>query len=414
MVNDSESRILEIIDGYDKDIVSLMQKLVQIPSITGDEAEIGEFVFGEVKKLGLDDVEIVEGMTGRPNVVARYKGSVGSPSISVYAHYDTVPPGSLANWDHGPFSGCIVNGKIYGRAVNDHKFPIPPLLYAVKAITEAGVRLKGDIVFAFVCDEERGGHLGTKLLVDRGFLDTDMMLYSVGGGDGKKIGIAANGRQYYRITVRGKTAHTGNNDLAVNAITKAAKLILRLERLREDVNERRDKFMAGGMEIKGKGRFSINYVHAFVTGNNVPDICIVQVDRRLIPQVETPESCKEEIQKVIDELSTEDPEFDAVMSVVPDRWMESTWSFPDSGLVKSIQKSVDKVLGFKPEVSDTVGGGSSDWGWYRWKYPERPVASYGCSRGSLAHGYNEYATVDGLLDTTKIYALLLMELLGTV
>ncbi len=93
--------------------------------------------------------------------------------------------------------------------------------------------------------------------------------------------------------------------------------------------------------------------------------------------------------------------------------MQSAWSFPDSNLVKSIQNSAEKVLGFKPEVSDSVGGGSSDWGWYSHEYPDRPVASYGCSRGSLAHGYNEYATIDGLMDTTKIYALLLMELLGS-
>jgi acetylornithine deacetylase/succinyl-diaminopimelate desuccinylase family protein len=404
-------RVLEIIDENRDDIVSLMQKLVQIPSITGEEQKIGRFVYDEVQRTGLEDVKIVQDTADRPNVIARYRGTKGKPSLTVYAHYDTVPPGDISKWDYGPYSGEIVGDRIYGRGSKDHKFPIPPLLYAIKAINEAGLQLEGDIIFAFVCDEERGGHHGTKLLVDRGLLDTDMMLYSGGGGDGKSIGVASNGRQYYRIKVKGETAHTGNNDQGINAVNKAAKLINRLEELENNVNERRDEFNSHGIMIKGKARFSINYVHAFVTGNNVPDECIVQIDRRFIPQIETPESCEGEIQELIDKVRVEDPEFRAEMTSIPDRSMEPAWSFPDSELVKSLQRSTEHIIGTVPKIADTVGGGSSDWGWYMWKYPERPVVSYGCSRGGPSHGYNEYSTISGLIDNTKIYALLFMDLL---
>jgi acetylornithine deacetylase/succinyl-diaminopimelate desuccinylase family protein len=405
-------KVLDNIDKSRDEIIELMQRLVQIPSPTGDEGEIGEFVLSEVKKHNLGDARIVQRMEGRPNVVARYKGTRGDLSLAVYAHYDTVPPGDLSNWMYGPYSGEIVDGKMYGRGVSDHKFPISPLLFATKAIRDAGIELKGDIVYAFVCDEEFGGHHGTKYLVDEGYLDTDMMLYSGGGGDGTRIGIASNGRQYFRITVKGRTAHTGRNDQGVNAATKAAKLILRLEELREEVNGRRDKFKAGDMEIAGKARLSINYVNAFVTGNNVPDRCIVQIDRRFIPQVETIEGCEAEIQEVIDELGKKDPNFKADMHRVPDKWMEPAWSYPDSPLIQSLQASAEKILGVKPSIADEVGGGSSDWGWYSWRYPERPVASYGCANGSYAHGYNEYITIDGLINNTKIYALLFTDLLG--
>jgi acetylornithine deacetylase/succinyl-diaminopimelate desuccinylase family protein len=404
--------VLEFIEGEKDNIVSLMQKLVQIPSISGEEEEVGQLVCKMVKSFGLEEAEIVQDMANRPNVIARYRGTKGTPTLTVYAHYDTVPPGDISQWDYGPYSGEIEGDRIYGRGVKDHKFPIPPLLYALKAIKDAGLKLEGDIVFAFVCDEERGGHHGTKLLVDRGLLDTDMMLYSGGGGNGESIGIASNGREYYRIKVKGVTAHTGNNDQGVNAINKAAKLITRLEALEKDVNERRDEFDSNGLKIKGKARFSINYVHAFVTGNNVPDECIVQIDRRFIPKVETPESCRQEIQSILDKLAEEDPDFNAEMITVPDRSMEPAWSFPDSTLVDSLSNSVEKILGTRPIVSDMVGGGSSDWGWYMKKYPNRPVVSYGCSRGGPSHGYNEYATISGLLDNTKIYALLFMELLS--
>jgi acetylornithine deacetylase/succinyl-diaminopimelate desuccinylase-like protein len=61
----------------------------------------------------------------------------------------------------------------------------------------------------------------------------------------------------------------------------------------------------------------------------------------------------------------------------------------------------------------TLSGGSSDHAWYNMKYPNRPFVSYGYSRGGNGHSYDEYVTIDGLIDNTKIYALFLMKLLGT-
>jgi succinyl-diaminopimelate desuccinylase len=407
-----EKKVLSLIDDYKEDIVSLMQKIVQIPSVTGEEAEIGKFLLSELQKFELDDIRIEQREIDRPNVMARYKGVVGKPSVTVYAHYDTIPVGDITKWVYGPYSGEIEDGKIYGRGVSDHKFPIPPLLFAVKAIKKAGVSLNGDIVFAFVCDEERGGHYGMKYVVDEGLCDTDYLLYSGGGGNGRSIGIAANGRAYYRITVKGHTQHTGRNDQGVNAAVKAMKLIAKLQELREDVNTRRDKFKSGDFEIEGKGRLSINLVYAFITGNNVPDSCIVQVDRRFIPQVETFESTESEIQAIVDNLNKVDPEFDATVEFVPERWFNPSVSKIDPVLVGALQRSVSKVLGFTPEIGKAVGGGSSDNAWYNLRYPDRSFVSYGCSRGGNSHSYDEYVTIDGLIDNTKIYALFLMELLG--
>jgi acetylornithine deacetylase/succinyl-diaminopimelate desuccinylase-like protein len=138
MVNQDEKKVLELVEHSKNDIVALMQKLVQIPSISGEEAEMGEFLVQEIGKFGLADNKIVETIEGRPNVIAKYKGVTGKPSLTVYAHYDTVPPYDMSQWSYGPYSGSIVDNRIYGRGVNDHKFPIPPLLFAIKAVAEAG------------------------------------------------------------------------------------------------------------------------------------------------------------------------------------------------------------------------------------------------------------------------------------
>lgn len=407
-----EKKVIALIDRSKSDSLALLQRLVQIPSCSGEEAEIGRFLAREMTGFGLEDVRIVEQVVDRPNIVARYRGKTGKPSVTVYAHYDTVPSGDITQWHYGPLSGEVIGNRIYGRGANDHKFPIPPLLLAVKAIKDSGLSLNGDIVFTFVGDEEFGGHRGMRYLVDEGLCDTDYLLYAVGGTDGKTIGIAANGRGYYRITVRGRTMHTGYNDRGLNAATKAAKLILRLEELRKEVNNRRLKFKTGDVEIEGKGRFSINLVHAFTTGNNVPDCCVVQIDRRLVPRCETFEGAQAEIQAVIDEMKREDPEFEAELTWNPERWMNFAVSLPDTTIIGALQRSAEKVLGFVPTIAKEGASGSSDHGWFNLKYPDRPFVSYGISRGGNVHSYDEYATVDGLLDTTRVYALFLMDLLG--
>jgi acetylornithine deacetylase/succinyl-diaminopimelate desuccinylase-like protein len=137
------------------------------------------------------------------------------------------------------------------------------------------------------------------------------------------------------------------------------------------------------------------------------------VDRRFIPQVESFESVQSEINEIVESLKSEDSEFDADVEFVPERWFNPSVSKIDPVLVEALQSSVSKVLNFTPEIRKTVGGGSSDNAWFNMKYPDRPFVSYGCARGGNSHTYDEYVTIDGLIDNTKIYALFLMELLGT-
>ena len=411
-LSNAEQKVLDLIDQSKNENIALLQRIVQIPSLTGAEAQGGEFLLREMPKFGFNDAKIVQRLVGRPNIVAHYQGKTGKPSVTAYAHYDTVPTGDITQWHHGPFSGEIVGNRIYGRGANDHKFPIPALLFATKAIQDAGVVLNGNIVFTFCCDEEFGGHQGMRYLVDQGICNTDYLLYASGGTNGKTIGIAANGRAYYMITVKGKTAHTGNNDKGINAAYKAAKLITRLEKLGKEINERKLKMKTGDVELEGTERFSINMVRSYLTGNNVPDRCVIQIDRRLVPKRETWESGQAEIQAVINELKKEDPEFEADMYFNPERWMNFAVSIPDRKLIEPLQRSANKVLGFTPKIDDKVMTGSSDHGWFTLAYPERAFVAYGISRGAGVHAYDEFATTDGLIDTTKVYALFLMDLLG--
>ena len=77
--------------------------------------------------------------TGSPNVVGVMKGSGGGRSILLNGHMDVVPEGNREQWQDDPFSGNVVDGKLYGRGATDMKGGIASLLLAVEAVQGLGL-----------------------------------------------------------------------------------------------------------------------------------------------------------------------------------------------------------------------------------------------------------------------------------
>jgi len=398
----TNNRVLSYIDSHRDEIIAFMQKLIQTESVTGNESKIGQLVAEECRKDGLE-VELVEPSEGRTSVVATYHGTTGKPRVMMYSHYDTVPPGDLSAWRYPPYSAKIADRKIWGRGTSDNKIATCGLIMAFRAVRNLGIKLKGDIVFTHVGDEERGGTYGFKHILAKGFGEGIDCLFYGHGGSGKEIGIAANASRSCIIKVKGKAAHTARLEEGINAVVKASELIRRLSILADEVNRRR--YHLPGTDTTMVSRFSINKCVGYVAGNIVPDSCEVLIDRRFTP-AETAEQIGEEIQKVIDGLKAEDPEFDA--ELIFSSGMELSVSPADSEIVKSIQRVAEKVVGFKPKPAG--GSHSSDHGWFVSKH-HKPVASYGIG-GVGSHMADEYVGVEDIIKTTKLYALLMLDLLG--
>ena len=106
-----EQKILDQVDLRKDEVINLMQTLIQIPSITGNETEIGKLMEQECKKDGLD-VDVIEPEKDRVSIVAKYHGSEKGPRTMMYSHYDVVPAGELSSWKYPPFSGEIYDGFI--------------------------------------------------------------------------------------------------------------------------------------------------------------------------------------------------------------------------------------------------------------------------------------------------------------
>lgn len=161
-------------------VTEILRGLVRIPSENippgGCEQQVQQHIAHFLEGLGLApmlySLDEVPGLAqhalywphrhylGRPNLVARMKGAGGGKSLILSGHVDTVPRGSLP-WHRDPFGAEIENGRMYGRGSCDMKSGIAIALAVLENLTTQGVRLRGDLLFESIVDEEFGGVNGT-------------------------------------------------------------------------------------------------------------------------------------------------------------------------------------------------------------------------------------------------------------
>lgn len=103
------------------DIPNLVSKLIQMPSVNppGYTVNIAGFIRDWLSGLGFTS-EVREYAKDKPNVIARV-GRGGKPVLILNGHMDVVPPGDESRWAYPPFSGKVVEGRIYGRGATDMK-----------------------------------------------------------------------------------------------------------------------------------------------------------------------------------------------------------------------------------------------------------------------------------------------------
>src|SRR5262249_2357627 len=129
--------IVEMIDASRDKAVKFLQRMVSIPSVTGDEGAIQTFLADYFKEIGLDVdmwetdwdalkkhpgyIPVERGYKGRPNIVATWKGTGGGKSLLLNGHVDVIPVGNREGWSDDPWSARIKDGRIYGRGSCDMK-----------------------------------------------------------------------------------------------------------------------------------------------------------------------------------------------------------------------------------------------------------------------------------------------------
>jgi acetylornithine deacetylase/succinyl-diaminopimelate desuccinylase-like protein len=156
------------------EVVELCQDLIKIDTSNfGSEPGPGERVAAERVAEWLDEVgiasQLLEPQPGRTSVVAHWEPEGVDTSISpllVHGHLDVVPA-NADDWSVPPFSGELVGGHIWGRGAVDMKDFDAMVLSVVRARARAGAPPRRPIRLIFTADEEAGGGLGSKWLIEK-------------------------------------------------------------------------------------------------------------------------------------------------------------------------------------------------------------------------------------------------------
>lgn len=158
---DNKSKMHQAIDGSFSELVSSVQKFVRMDSVLEEDKITAEHPFGEKLTKVLDEfLKFAENKGFKTKNIANSAGYAeigeGEKLIGILAHLDVVPVGSVDQWKHSPFSAVIENDKLYGRGSADDKGPAVASLYAIKALSECGIKLNCRYRLIVGLDEESG------------------------------------------------------------------------------------------------------------------------------------------------------------------------------------------------------------------------------------------------------------------
>ena len=380
-------------------IVELASELIAIPSVSGDEKAVMEWVAGWCDGRGIEYLVTAKD-PARPNVIAWVGDPASGPVIAMNGHLDTVPVSDADSWNTDPFDPVVSDDgkRLYGRGSSDMKSSVGVMLAMLELFREA--KLDGALMAHIVSDEETSAVYGTLHVLDEieaGRIPRPDYVF-IGEGSQLKVRNAERGIVGFEITFHGRASHTAAARVTgINAIAKAAKAVLALE---GDI----DKFHPS----IGHPVISVNLIEGGVAHNVVPGECRISVDRRIIPG-ETKETAAEEIREKLDAIAAEDPDFRYTMVVDPDgSYIPANITEEDSPLVQAFQQSVKTVTGNDPEFF-VQWAGATDGRFYR----AAGIDTVGMGpAGENAHGANEAAYIDDLFTQGKIYAQTIADLLN--
>ena len=226
-----------------EDTVALLQSLIRNACVNDGTPESGQEI-RSVRTLerffaGVDiDYRVIEPAPGRASLIARIVGSdPHAASVALLGHLDVV--GVEDGWAHDPFGGEIVDGVVWGRGAVDMLGLTAAMAVVFRAIAREGVRLRGDLVFVAVADEEAGGGLGVGWIVanEPALLDVDYVITENGGiplgvpGEPVRavtVTVGEKARAPRRLTVRGRPGHGSVPWGADSAAAPAAELLARI------------------------------------------------------------------------------------------------------------------------------------------------------------------------------------------
>ena len=162
----------ELVKSRIDQIVGLCQDLVRIPSPSGCEGLLAQFILASMQELDYDETWI----DAAGNVIGLVRGGDG-PTTMFNGHMDIVDAGNPDDWEHPPFEADVHEGHIWGRGSADMKGGLAAMISAAGLFKVWGRQPRGDVLVCAAGLEEVGGWGSDQLMkardlgVDRAVVD---------------------------------------------------------------------------------------------------------------------------------------------------------------------------------------------------------------------------------------------------
>jgi acetylornithine deacetylase/succinyl-diaminopimelate desuccinylase-like protein len=217
---------------------TLLGDLVRFNTVNppGNERAAQEYLAAHLTEAGFQ-CELLGATPDRPNLLARLRGAEDGPTLCYLGHVDTVlaDPGE---WSHGPWSGDLADGFLWGRGALDMKSQVAAEIAAAASLARSGWRpARGELLIAAVVDEETGGELGAQWITQTHpeKVRCDLLVNEGGGAvfeyEGRRrYGVCCAEKGVFRFTVStdGVAGHASMPGMGENALLKMGPVLERL------------------------------------------------------------------------------------------------------------------------------------------------------------------------------------------
>ena len=345
------------------------------------------------------------GMKSVTNLIVRHRFGEG-PVIALNAHGDVVPPG--LGWRFDPYGAVVEDGPhgpvMYRRGVAVSKSDFATYtwtLLALKAVAAGGDKLRGTLELHFTYDEEVGGIVGPKWLLDEKLTRPDA---AIAAGFSYAIVTAHDGCLHLEVTVTGKQAHAAMPETGVDALEAATGILAALYAHRSGLA--RVRSATPGIVSP---TLNVGLIKGGINTNVVPDQVVFRIDRRMIPEEDAAK-----VEAELRELITAAAGRHARIKVDVHRLLLAQALRPQPGtdrIAAVIEKHAKAILGVDVPVMGvplyTDARHYADAG--------IPIVLYGAGPRSIleanAHNADENLRLNDLRAATKIVALTVGDLL---
>jgi succinyl-diaminopimelate desuccinylase len=426
MANVTDKRVSDAVAARRDDLVALTQDLIRIPTLNPpgrNYREICSYLAERLGKAGFA-VEMIraEGAPAdsvkypRWNLVARHEGTSPGECVHFNSHHDVVEVGH--GWTTDPFGGEVKDGRVYGRGACDMKGGLAASIIAAEAFIETCPDYAGAIEISATADEESGGYGGVAYLAEKGYFDPERVQHVIIPEPLNKdrICLGHRGVWWAEIETKGRIAHGSMPFLGDCAIRHMGAVLDEMEAYLFPLLATKRTAMPVVPEGAKNSTLNINAIHggepvqdADYTGLPaacVPDRCLITIDRRFLIEEDIDE-VKREVSDMLEKIRAERPDFDYEIRDLFE--VQPTMTDQDAPVVKTVAAAIERVLNRAPDYVVSPGT-------YDQKHIDRigrlkNCIAYGPGILDLAHQPDEWVGIDDMIDSAKVMALTLKELL---